>query len=80
MVRHHTAHGKTGEIYPVTVDVVTVVHRVDNRLQKLYIRISGYIPSLIDAIGVNHHKLGRIGHGFPIRLSFLVIGILIHSM
>ena len=80
MICHHTAHGKTGQVHPVTVDMVTIVHRVDNRLQELYIRIAGYVPSLVDSIGIDHHELGRIGHGLPICLSFLIVGILVQSV
>ena len=65
---------------PVTVDMVTIVHRVDNRLQKLYIRIAGYVPSLVDSIGIDHHELGRISHGLPICLPFLIVGILVQSV
>ena len=80
MIRHHTAHGKTGQVHPVTVDMVTIVHRVDNRLQELYIHIAGYVPSLVDSIGIDHYELGRIGHGLPICLSFLIVGILVQSV
>ena len=80
VVGHHAAHGKAGQVHPVAVHVVAVVHRVDNRLQKLYIRIAGYVPSLVDSIGIDHHELGRISHGLPICLPFLIVGILVQSV
>ena len=80
VIRHHASHGKSRQVNPVTVDMATRVHGVDDDFQKTDIRHPADVPCFVKPFRINHHKLGRICHGIPSRLVTLVSCILLHAV